>query len=183
VVTQPFLGQIQCFGFGFAPTGWALCQGQLLPISQNAALFSLLGTYYGGNGTSTFALPNLQSRVPVHQGQLTGGSFYSIGEEGGTESVTLNLSQMPLHNHGFLGTTSAANVPEPQNGSTLATTYRRSGGVSPGDPFYAPYDSKTGPINPSSISFVGNNLPHTNIQPFVTVNWCIALRGIYPARN
>jgi microcystin-dependent protein len=178
-VTQPFLGQIQSFGFGFAPTGWALCQGQLLAISQNTALFSLLGTFYGGNGTTTFALPDLQSRVPVGQ---DGGAQYPLGEEFGVETITLNGNQMPLHNHAFLGSTSAANNEQPPAGSALATTTRR-GGVSPGDPFYGPVDANTISINTNSISFVGNGLSHTNIQPYLTINWCIALRGIYPSRN
>jgi microcystin-dependent protein len=178
-VTQPFLGQIQCFGFGFAPTGWALCQGQLLSIQQNTALFSLLGTFYGGNGTTNFQLPDLQSRVPVGQ---DGGAQYPLGEEFGVETITLNSGQMPLHNHGFLGSTSKANNEQPQAGSALATTTRR-GGVSPGDNFYGPVDANTIAINPNSISLVGNTLAHTNIQPYLTVNWCIALRGIYPSRN
>jgi microcystin-dependent protein len=181
-VTQPFLGQIQCFGFGFAPVGWALCQGQILPISQYTALFSLLGTTFGGNGTSNFALPNLQSRVPNGQGQLAGGSLYSMGEQGGVENVALIIGQMPIHNHGFIGTTSAANYERPTAGTVLATTTTR-GGVSPGDNFYGPVDSSTIPINQGSISFVGNTLPHTNIQPYLTVNWCIAMRGIYPSRG
>lgn len=178
-MTQPFLGQIQCFGFQFAPSGWATCQGQILSISQNTALFSLLGTFYGGNGTTTFALPDLQSRVPV--GQDSGGQ-YPLGEEFGVESITLNSLQMPLHNHGFLGTTTKANFESPTSGCSLATTTRQ-GGVSPGDPFYGPVDANTISINPLSISLVGNGLAHTNIQQYLTVNWCIALRGIYPARN
>ena len=178
-MTQPFLGQIQCFGFGFAPTGWALCQGQLLAISQNTALFSLIGTYYGGNGTTTFALPDLQSRVPVGQ---DGGAQYPLGEEIGVETITLNSNQMPLHNHAFLGTTTAANSEKPLTGDVLATT-KRQGGVTPGDSMYGPVDANTISINPASISLVGNTLSHTNIQPYLTVNWCIALRGVYPSRN
>ena len=181
-MTQPFLGQVQCFGFGFAPSGWALCAGQILPISQNTALFSLLGTNYGGNGTSTFGLPNLQSRVPVCQGQLAGGSQYVMGETGGVENVTLLSTQMPLHNHGFLGTTTPADTEKVTPGVVLAQT-KRQGGVTPGDPFYAPSDANNTTLNPNSISFVGNGLSHVNIQPYLTVNWCIALRGIYPARN
>jgi microcystin-dependent protein len=181
-VTQPFLGQIQCFGFSFAPVGWALCQGQILPIAQNTALFSLIGTYYGGNGTSTFALPNLQSSAPIGQGQPPGGPFYSIGEQGGVENVTLNLGQMPQHNHAFNGTTTAANSEEPLAGVVLAQTNRR-GGVSPGDNFYGPSDGSTIAINPNSISMVGNTAQHTNIQPYLAVNWCIALRGIFPPRS
>jgi microcystin-dependent protein len=181
-VTQPFLGQIQSFGFGFAPRNWALCQGQILSISQNTALFSLLGTNFGGNGTTNFALPNLQSRVPVHQGTLAGGSDYFQGEIAGVENVTLLSTQMPLHNHSFVGSTSAANQEPPPAGSTLATTLRR-GGVTPGDPFYGPVDASTIAINPQSISFVGNSMSHTNIQPYLTINWCIALAGVYPSRS
>src|SRR5674476_75341 len=102
-MTQPFLGQIQPFGFNFAPKGWAQCNGQILSITQNAALFSLIGTYYGGNGTSTFALPNLQSRVPLHQGTSTSGENFVIGESAGVESVVLNLSELPAHSHPFMG--------------------------------------------------------------------------------
>jgi microcystin-dependent protein len=181
-VTQPFLGQIQCFGFSFAPVGWAQCQGQILPISQYTALFALIGTFYGGNGTSNFALPNLQSRVPNGQGQLAGGANYFIGEQGGVENVTLNLGQMALHNHAFLGVTSAANSVAPAAGCVLATTTRR-GGVSPGDNFYGAVDANTIALNLGSISFVGNTLPHTNIQPYLGLNWCIAMRGIFPPRS
>jgi microcystin-dependent protein len=181
-VTQPFLGQIQAFGFGFAPVGWALCQGQILPIAQYTALFSLLGTTFGGNGISTFQLPNLQSRVPYGQGQLAGGEFYSMGEEGGVENVTLQLGQMPQHNHGFLGITGKADSEQAFVGVVLATTTRQ-GGVSPGDNFYGPSDAKTIAINPGSISMVGNTLSHTNIQPYLTINWCIAMQGIYPSRG
>lgn len=176
-MTQPFLGQIQSFGFGFAPVRWALCQGQILSISQNTALFSLLGTNFGGNGTSTFGLPNLQSRVPVHQDN---NSFFQ-GQTGGVENVTLLSTQMPLHNHNCLGTTSAANNETPASGDALATTKRR-GGPSPGDNFYGPATGTT-TINQATISFVGNGLSHTNIQPYLTINWCIALAGVYPSRS
>jgi microcystin-dependent protein len=177
-VTQPFLGQIQSFGFGFAPRNWALCQGQLLSIQQFTALFSLLGTNFGGNGTTNFGLPNLQSRVPVHQD----GNNYLQGQIAGVENVTLLSTQMPLHNHAFLGSTAPANEEPPQAGSAFAQTLRR-GGVTPGDPFYGPVDASTIAINPQSISFVGNSLSHTNIQPFLTINWCIALAGVYPSRS
>src|ERR1700758_3813705 len=113
---EPFLGQITLFPFFFAPRGWAFCEGQLLPISQYTALFSLLGTYYGGNGTSTFALPDLRSRVPVHQGTLAGGPTYSLGEQSGVETVTLTLAETPAHNHAFVGTTENANNYNPVAG-------------------------------------------------------------------
>jgi microcystin-dependent protein len=178
-MTQPFLGQIQSFGFGFAPIGWAFCNGQIMSIAQNTALFSLLGTMYGGNGQTTFALPNLQSRVPMHSGTYLGVS-YQQGEVAGEEQVTLDLSSMPMHNHTFFGTTDNANKPQPTDGSVLANVLKGGGGTP--DSYYAP-DATTQPINVSSLATVGGNLPHTNIQPYLTINWCIALRGIFPSRN
>jgi microcystin-dependent protein len=179
-MTEPFLGQIQPFGFAFAPRGWAQCNGQILSIAQNTALFSLLGTMYGGNGQTTFALPNLQSRVPMHYGTPPGGPSYSQGEEAGEETITLNLSQMPAHNHTFSGTTAAANSVHPADGAVLALVHH-SGGSTP-DFYYAP-DTTPQPINPASLSLFGGNLPHTNIQPYLTINWCIAMQGVFPSRN
>jgi microcystin-dependent protein len=179
-MTQPFLGQIQPFGFGFAPRNWALCNGQILSISQNTALFSLLGTMYGGNGQTTFALPNLQSRVPMHKGTPPGGPTYFQGEEAGEETITLNISEMPAHNHTFNGTTAGANSIPPVDGAVLALIHH-SGGTTP-DFYYAP-DTTPQPINNASLSMYGNNQAHTNIQPYLTVSWCIAMAGIFPARN
>ena len=177
-MTQPFIGQIQPFGFGFAPKNWALCNGQIMSIQQNTALFSLLGTMYGGNGTSTFALPDLQSRVPMHMGTFAGNS-YTQGEEAGEENVTLDLSNLPAHNHLFLGTT-PANRPQPVAGAALANITTASGPSA--NAYYAP-DAAAQPLNPGSLSVTGGNAAHTNIQPYLTINWCIALRGIYPSRN
>ena len=175
-MAQPFLGQIQAFGFGFAPRNWAFCNGQILSISQNTALFALLGTTYGGNGTSTYALPNLQSRVPIHFGTNLGVD-YVLGEFGGAESVSLNLTNLPSHNHTFAGTASAANVKQPQTGAALAQS-------SSGNAFYAQAGSPTvTAINPGTVGTTGGGLPHSNIQPYLTINWCIALAGVFPARN
>ncbi len=179
-MSQPFLGEIQCFGFGFAPKNWALCNGQLLPIQQNAALFSLLGTFYGGNGTTTFALPNLQSRVPMHFGTSTDGSNYVIGEQAGMENVTIIFPEMPSHNHGFVGTSANAGASTPDPGNLLAQCFLASGTALP---FYGPDNLAITPLNPASISIVGGNQPHSNLQPYLTINWCIALRGIFPSRN
>src|ERR1700751_4861131 len=121
-MTEPFLGQVQPFGFGFAPRNWALCNGQLLSIAQNTALFSLLGTMYGGNGTTTFALPDLQSRVPIHYGTFAGNQYFQ-GEEAGEETITLNISEVPAHAHTFSGTSLAANSVQPFTGSAYATTF------------------------------------------------------------
>ena len=176
-MTQPFLGQIQPFGFNFAPKGWAQCNGQILSITQNAALFSLIGTYYGGNGTSTFALPNLQSRVPLHQGTSTSGENFVIGESAGVESVVLNLSELPAHSHPFMGSSVNATATAAADGEALA----KAAGATPNN-FYGPMTIPQ-PLIPTAISPIGGNLPHTNLQPYLTINWCIALNGIFPSRN
>ncbi|HEY1473320.1 MAG TPA: tail fiber protein [Pseudolabrys sp.] len=178
-MAQPFLGQIQAVGFNFAPRGWALCNGQLLAINQNQALFSLLGTQYGGNGTSTFALPNLQSRVPMHAGTFLGNQ-YTQGEQAGEEAVQLNINQMPAHNHSFSGTTSSANDKRPKTGAAFATS-TKIGPTTPGDSYYG-----SGPLvslNAGTVQTFGLGQPHTNLQPFLTINFIIALQGIFPSRN
>ena len=174
-MSQPFLGQIQPMGFNFAPKGWAQCNGQLLSIAQNTALFSLLGTFYGGNGQSTFGLPNLQSRVPLGSGILNGEQFV-IGELGGVETVMITSNTMPQHNHTFFGTSDSGDTSTPANDDALATI----GGN--GDPYYAS-DATTQPLTSNSVSMIGGNQAHDNIQPYLAVNWCIAMTGIYPSRN
>ena len=178
-MTQPFLGQIQAFGFGFAPRYWAQCNGQILAISQNSALFALLGTMYGGNGASTFQLPNLQSRVPMHFGTSPVGEVYYQGEMAGEENITLTLNMMPLHNHGFVGSSANAGTSNPTPGQALAKVAIGSGTP---DSFYGP-DTTPQPLNSGSISPAGGNLPHTNIQPYLAINFCIALYGIFPSRG
>lgn len=167
---DPFLGEIKLFPYNFAPRGWAFCQGQVLAISQNTALFSLLGTTYGGNGQTTFALPDLRGRVPLSSGQGPGLSAYSLGQNGGTENVTLTRDQMPQHNHGVMVNSGAANT------QRAAGTFLSTGGS---------YNSATdnNMLAPTAISLVGNNQPHQNIQPYLTLNYCIALEGIFPSRN
>jgi len=172
-VSEPFLGEIRLFGFNFAPEGWALCNGQLLPISQNTALFSLLGTTYGGDGTTTFALPNLQSRVPVHQGQGTGLSSYAQGQAGGTETVTLAAAQMPGHTHPVKASSGAADSGQP-GGRALARSASHI--------YTAKPDTST-VMNADMLGDAGGSQPHENIQPYLAVNFCIALAGIFPARN
>lgn len=171
-MTQPFLGQITIMGFNFAPKGWALCDGQILSIQQNTALFSLLGTTYGGNGQSTFALPNLQSRVPVHKGNHL-GTDYVQGEEAGEETVTLDVSQMPSHTH----TVSANASVDERTTDRPDGAYPTLGGV------YAMAHDSNAPMGASPTSVVGNSQPHTNLQPYLTVNFVIAMNGIFPARN
>jgi microcystin-dependent protein len=171
-VSEPFLGEIRMFGFNFAPRGWLLCNGQVLSISQYTALFSLLGTTYGGNGTSTFALPNLESRVAIHQGQGSGLSPYVIGQEGGTESVTLLSTQMPQHNH-TVATNNGAGTTSRPSGEFLARSTDNA--------YAAATDATT--LSAAAIGQTGGSQPHNNIQPFLTVNFCIATTGVFPARN
>ena len=169
-MSQPFIGQIQSFGFNFAPRGWAFCNGQLLAIAQNTALFSLLGTTYGGNGQTNFALPNLQGRTSMHFGQGPGLSPYTIGQQAGVETVTLNVSQMPMHNH-LVNASSGTKVNATPSNSNLggATIYTT-----------AAVDST---LNPLTVGMAGGSQPHQNMQPYLVINWCIALVGIFPSRN
>jgi microcystin-dependent protein len=171
-MAEAFLGEIRMFGFNFAPTGWALCNGQILPIDQNTALFSLLGTTYGGDGIQTFALPNLQSRVAVHMGQGSGLSPYVIGEESGAETVTLIQSQMPEHTHA-VGANGAPGTSDRTAGNVPARTKASAYGSAP--------DGTT--MNAGMIGNAGGNQPHENRQPLLVVNFCIALQGIFPSRN
>ncbi len=178
-MANPFLGEIRMFGFNFAPQGWAFCNGQLLSISQNDALFALLGTTYGGNGVSTFGLPNFQSRVPIHQGQGSGLSPYVIGAFGGVENVTLTVAQTAAHTHLVYadGDVPSNNSPSP-SGNALAT-------FATGGDIYATAAGlkKAVTMNPLMIAAAGGGQPHPNIQPFLVVNFCIALQGIFPSRN
>jgi microcystin-dependent protein len=171
-LADPFVGEIRMFGFNFAPQGWAMCNGQLLPISQNTALFALIGTYYGGDGQTNFALPNLQSRVAIHQGQGPGLSLYEIGQASGTEAVTLIQNQMPQHSHSVSASSAPATSGRPAN----AVPAR-----SPDDIYGASSDGTT--MSSTMIGTAGGSQPHTNIQPYLTLNFCIALNGIFPSRN
>jgi microcystin-dependent protein len=171
--TQPYLGQIMMVSFEFAPKGWAQCNGQILPINQNQALFSLLGTTYGGNGQTTFALPNLQGRVPIHTGTSSQGATYPLGQTAGEDSHTLVQSEMPGHTHPVTGSSNTADTGSPV-GAFLA-----SGGV---DNFGAPA-SATGVLGGSSVAVDGGSQPHENRSPLLTVNFVIALVGIFPSRS
>lgn len=180
---DPFLGEIRMVGFNFAPVNWALCNGQLLAISSNTALFSLLGTIYGGNGTTTFALPNMQSRVPIHQGQGTGLSPYSIGQIGGSEGITLQVSQIPAHNHLMNINSTNATQTVPTN-NILGVTNNNV--TDPRNPVpYPTYSNAagTGTLAATAITMTGGSTPHQNIQPYLVVNFIIALAGVYPTRS
>jgi microcystin-dependent protein len=175
-MSSPFLGEVRAWACNFAPFGWAMCTGQILPISQYTALFSLLGTYYGGNGTTNFALPDLRGRVPMKYGTDATGNQYSIGEFSGTETITLISTTMPQHTHTVFGTSASGGFKEPADGTILATDGK-------GAAFYASATSLTN-INVGTVSmYQGGSQPHTNMQPYLAINWCIAMQGIFPARN
>lgn len=179
-MTSPFVCEIRTFCFNFAPRGWAFCDGQILPIAQNTAVFSLLGTMYGGNGQSTFALPDLQGRVPINFGQGPGLNNYNLGEFGGVDTVSLLVSEMPAHNHSFSGTSASANDKRPKTGSALAQT-TKTGPISPGDNYYA-VPGALASLNSGTVAAAGASLPHNNLQPYLTLNFCIALQGVFPPR-
>lgn len=161
----PFLSEIRVMSFGFPPKGWALCDGQLLPINQNQALFSLMGTTYGGDGRVNFGLPNLQGRVPMHM-----GNSHTLGERGGEQAHTLSISELPTHSHGLNANSAAANQTEP-----AANVFGAAG----------TYESPATAVGtgPNSISSTGGSQAHLNMQPFLTLSFCIALQGIFPSQN
>jgi microcystin-dependent protein len=169
-MAEPFIGQIQSFGFNFAPRNWALCNGQILSIAQNTALFSLLGTMYGGNGQTTFALPDLRGRTSLHFGQGPGLTSRVQGEVSGAENVTLIIQEMPMHNH-TVNASTGSKVNATPAGSVLgaATIYTTT--------------ALDAVMNPQMISPAGGSQPHNNMQPYLVINWCIALQGIFPSRN
>ncbi|MGH8556852.1 MAG: phage tail protein [Methylococcales bacterium] len=168
-MAEPFLSEIRIMSFNFAPKGWALCNGQLLPINQNQALFSLLGTTYGGDGRVNFALPNLQGRVPIHRG---GG--HTLGERAGEQAHTLSISELPTHTHSASGTTNTPIVNTPTNTAMLSQ--------SQGASVYASA-SNLQAMAPNAIANVGGSQAHLNRQPFLTLNFSIALQGIFPSQN
>jgi microcystin-dependent protein len=176
-VSQPFIGEIRMFGGSFAPAGWAFCDGSQLPISEYDALFNLIGTTYGGDGQSTFNLPNLAGRIPVCAGTNPAtGSTYTYGEMAGTESVTLTTQQIPVHSHNALGSVDPGTSNSPQN------TVPASMSVASGQLPYG-VDPPPTALSPSSIAPVGGSQPHENLQPFLVVSFIISLYGIFPARN
>lgn len=185
-MADPFVAEIRIFAFNFAPTGWAMCNGQILPISQNTALFSLLGTFYGGDGKSTFALPNLQGSAAMHPGQGPGLSLHDLGEIGGVETVTLLQSEMPFHAHTFGGASSAAGDSLTPVGSVWAQAQ-----LGPRTSLNAYGTPATGKVNQNVLSIgnppvpipAGGGLPHNNMMPYLTLNFCIALQGVFPPRG
>ncbi len=170
---DPFLAQIVMFGGNFAPRGWALCDGQLLPISQNQALFSLLGTTYGGDGRTTFALPDLRGRVAIHPGQGPGLSTRKLGQKGGAESEMLTVNQMPNHNHQIHAANTAGDNTDPTTARAFGTA---------GNDLYID-SAQSAVMQANIVSSNGGGLPHNNVQPFGCVNFIIALQGTFPSRN
>jgi microcystin-dependent protein len=173
---DPFVAEIRIFPFNFAPKGWAFCDGQLMPISQNTALFSLLGTTYGGDGKSTFALPNLQGNAPMHPGQGPGLSLHELGENGGSTTVTLLQSEIPAHSHTMRAhNQDPADAEAPSAATSLAQSSEGFG-----------YQSSTAglvSLAATSMAVAGGSLPHNNLMPYLTLNFCIALQGVFPPRS
>jgi len=169
------VAEIRIFPFNFPPRGWAFCNGQLMPISQNTALFALLGTTYGGDGRSTFALPDLQGSAPMHPGQGPGLSLHDLGETGGSETVTLLESEIPAHSHSVMGLNAFGNTSAPA-GKMLARVF---GG---GNLYKTPSGASLASLSNEMIAPAGGSQPHTNLQPYLTLNFCIALQGIFPPR-
>jgi microcystin-dependent protein len=173
-MSTPYIGEIRMFGGNFAPLGWGFCNGQLLAIAQYDALFALIGTTYGGDGVTTFALPNLQGRIPVHMGSGPGLSPRILGESSGTETETLNANHVPAHTHPFMGTSSSASATSP------------SGGV-PASPstidLYRPSAVPNQPMAPNAVSSAGGSQPHDNMQPYLCISFIIALEGIFPTQG
>jgi microcystin-dependent protein len=174
-MADPFVAEIRIFPFNFAPTGWAFCDGQLMPLSQNTALFSLLGTTYGGNGQSNFALPDLQGRAPMHPGQGPGLSLHDLGEMGGSETVTLVESEMPAHAHGLQASTQPGEDPAP-GGEVLG----RSVGASL---YQTVANQNLVQLAPEALGIHGGSQPHNNLMPYLTFKFCIALQGVFPPRT
>ena len=167
-MAEPFLSEIRIMSFNFAPKGWAQCNGQLLPINQNQALFSLLGTTYGGNGQTTFGLPDLRGRVPIHM-----GSGHTLGELGGEQAHTLSISELPTHTHTATATSN--------NGGVIIPTGNLLAGGTPQE-YHAP-DANLAAMNAGTLANTGGSQPHENMQPYLTLTFCIALQGIFPSQN
>lgn len=179
-MTEPYLGEIRMFGGNFAPIGWAMCDGQIVSIAENDALYTLLGTTYGGDGINTFGLPDLRGRVATHQGSKN-GQTYVMGQKTGVESVTLTTAQMPAHTHPFFAVGTAATVGVPTT-ATMISDQSPTGTVINA---YKPYDSANTqvPLTPNSTTPAGGSQPHENMQPYLGINFIIATSGIFPSQN
>jgi microcystin-dependent protein len=181
-MADPFVAEIRIFPFNFAPKGWAFCAGQLLPISQNTALFSLLGTTYGGDGKTNFALPNLQGNAPMHAGDGSGLSQRFLGETSGTEAVTLLQTEMPVHNHAPQVSTDVASQTGPA-GNVVGKSQYNDGQGNTGQVSTFSAQAADTPLSIQALAIAGSSLPHNNMQPYLTLNFCIALQGVFPPRT
>jgi len=173
-MSQPYIGEIRMFAGNFAPNGWLFCEGQILPIWDYETLFQLIGTTYGGDGESTFALPDLRGRVPIHTGTASYGTNFTLAETGGVEEVTLNVNQIPTHSHSLLAATDLADTASPAN-AQLGTT-------PPGSKMYSSATPTTA-LNTAAVTPVGGSQPHTNFQPYLCINFIISLFGIFPTQT
>lgn len=178
-MAEPFLGEIKLVGFNFAPRGWAYCDGQMLPINQNQSLYSLLGTTFGGDGRTTFALPDLRGRTPIHTGDAySTGDDYSLGQRGGLENVTLTVDEMPVHAHGMLASSNMAMK------SSVSPNQEVLADTSSGLPIYSPSGlGSLVELNENAVTYAGGSQAHNNMQPSIVVGFCIALQGLFPSRN
>lgn len=172
-MSEPFLAEIRMVGFNFAPRGWAFCDGQILPINQNQSLYSLLGTTYGGDGRTSFALPDLRGRTPIHVGRSNGGADHTLGQKSGEETHTLGINEMPQHRHALRATNDEPTPGATPENNVLSRSVQQT---------YAPF-GEAAMFGAGSINDVGGNQPHENMQPFLAVNFCIALQGLFPSRN
>lgn len=172
-MADPFVAEIRIFPFNFPPRGWAWCDGQLLPLSQNTALFSLLGTTYGGNGKSNFALPDLQGRAPMHPGQGPGLSLHDLGETGGSETVTLLESEIPTHNHPVNASNEVAESNSPEGNSIAKAD----------NAIFSTNGTQNTQLSPNTLVPAGGSSPHNNMMPYLTFYFCIALQGVFPPRS
>jgi len=172
-MSEPFLAEVRIVGFNFAPRGWAFCDGQILPINQNQSLYSLLGTTYGGDGRTSFALPDLRGRAPIHVGRSNGGEHHTLGQKSGEETHTLSSNEMPQHTHILEGTNTAGNPASGPSGNVFANA---------GTDVYNDPQSLT-PMNSGVVLHTGGSQAHDNMQPYLALNFCIALQGLFPSRN
>lgn len=173
-MSTAFVGEVRLVGFNFAPSGWSICQGQLLSIANNEALYMLIGTTYGGDGQNTFNLPNLAGRIPIHQGRDAAGNVYALGQIGGSETATVASSQLPAHTHALMASTNSTGTVSNPTNNVVAS------GVKMFTPLLAPTDA----MNPAMISVAqGGSLPHENRQPYQVLNWIISLGGIFPSQG
>jgi microcystin-dependent protein len=175
-MADPFVAEIRIFPFNFAPKGWAFCNGQILPISQNTALFSLLGTTYGGDGKSTFALPNMQGNAPMHPGQGPGLSLHDLGETGGSQTVSLLESEMPAHSHAY-------NVSQADSTERIPTGQKFGAGLGGVVAYIPASGAPLSAMSPNALTPAGGDQPHNNMQPYLTLSFCIALQGVFPPRG